>query len=64
MIDILSPLKFLLNYDAKRSKSANNKCKNEGCYNTRRTGSAYCQKCSDKWHKNKREFNNLFDRGI
>ena len=25
-------------------------CKNDGCYNPSRTGSTYCQECSDKWH--------------
>lgn len=47
-----------------RSKSARGLCKNDGCNNKHRTGSAYCQRCSDKWHRNKREFEGLFSATI
>ncbi len=40
------------------SRSSLGLCKNEGCYNFRRTGSAFCQPCSDAWHeKNDKEVN-------
>lgn len=32
------------------SRSSLGLCKNEGCYNFHRNGSAFCQSCSDKWH--------------
>jgi hypothetical protein len=31
------------------SKSIRGECKNIGCKNPRRQGSAYCQQCSDKF---------------
>ncbi len=54
-------------YDPNKSRSANGLCKNPECHNRRRDGfnrggihSAYCQKCSDRYHKKKAEFENLF----
>lgn len=32
------------------SKSQRGECKNNNCTNPRRNGSAYCQKCADKYN--------------
>ena len=33
------------------SKTKRQECKNEGCLNPRRQGSAYCEQCSKKHNK-------------
>lgn len=37
--------------DEYTSKTKRGECMNEDCKNPRRDGSAFCQECSDKYHK-------------
>ena len=39
------------NKENAKSRTALNLCKNDDCENLRRSGSAYCQDCSDKHNK-------------